>query len=57
MRTTSTASPRSAFTDWDANQRYFHRTDIDAQAIERHKMGAQETRLLLERAVLDGLVA
>lgn len=46
----------NAFSDWDVSQRYWHRNDITHDMLTRHKNGAQQTKQLLDRAILDGVV-
>jgi hypothetical protein len=45
------------FSDWDASQRYAHRTDISIGAVSNHKNGAEKTITILNLAILDGVVS
>ena len=47
---------RNPFADWDAGQRYHHRTDILPGVVEKHRSGAHSAKVALDAAVLDGVV-
>lgn len=42
------------FRDWDASQRYAHRTNFDRKLAESHRQGADAVRNLVEKADKEG---
>lgn len=46
----------NSFSDWDVSQRYCHRNDITSDMLTRHKEGAEQTKQMLDTAILDGVV-
>uniref|UniRef100_A0A7C4RRM4 SAM-dependent methyltransferase n=1 Tax=Desulfatirhabdium butyrativorans TaxID=340467 RepID=A0A7C4RRM4_9BACT len=44
------------FSDWDVSQRYCNRNDITSVMLTRHKKGSEQTKQVLDMAILDGVV-
>ncbi len=46
---------QNPFDDWNANQRYAHRSNFDAARVQKHRTGAEEVRNMVKKAKLEGL--
>jgi hypothetical protein len=45
------------FSDWDVNQRYNHRIQFNESIVRSHRQAAEQTRRVLQEAILDREVA
>lgn len=51
-----TLTDANPFTDWDASDRYAHRSQFDARRVEAHRAGAQQVARLMKKAQIEGLL-
>ena len=44
------------FLDWNVNQRYAHRSNVDSERLANHRTGTELVRELINKAIQDGLL-
>jgi hypothetical protein len=51
-----TLTQTNPFDDWNVSQRYAHESNFDQLRVDSHKNGAEIVRVLLRKAILEGMI-